>query len=314
MLLSRSAPVALLALLACDPGQRRADDLEAFRGNLDFLTEERLFGETHRAEFVAAAESETTQAIEGPAAPSNVSSTAVWAGWGHFIGTRDEDQVLDWTGTLSTSTGELTLVRTVKFDRRDQVLTPPDTRTIAFVSRTRPHFDGLIARLDATGGADVTLSTPNGSFAATPSTEPAIQRFDVEGTAAKVALLTVPVPEAGSCPHAVITGRWRDTTNARGNIDGRLVGRWFTPTGELVGHWRAFMGTRSDGSQVVFGKVIDADGNALALLEGTFDASALSLSVLGDNGESLGQVVLGLSRQDATRVQVLGVAETARCL
>ena len=130
-------------------------------------------------------------------------------------------------------------------------------------------------------------------------------------------MLSVPFDAAQPCARAVVGGRWRDVLDrprAKGTVEARLVGRWFTQEGQLVGYWRGFTGHRRNGDEVIFAKVIDPDGAALALLKGTIQDNAATLDVVTTDEEVAGSVHVTLDRDGAVRAHIVAVAEMARCL
>ncbi|MEW5854175.1 MAG: hypothetical protein AB2A00_35705 [Myxococcota bacterium] len=306
-------------LFACElpAAEEGLDDLQAPLGGFDFRREEPLFGPAHREQFIQAGESEVLQASTVAPRSAAAGDTALWVGWGHFLADRTDDEVADWTGTLSVEEGTLSLLRTIKFDRNDRILPAPDERTVAFESRTRPHFDGLVTRASTTGSAPapVTLMTRNGAFHHTPGSTALVEETDL-GNGVRVAFVSVPLSEEVPCAHAVVGGRWRglERGDRRRGVTHRLLGRWFTPEGELVGHWRAFAGQRQDGTRVFFGKVINPDGDALALLKGTVTDGVATVDVLDASEAVVGTLTLNLPLEGGAPGHTLSVANLSACL
>jgi hypothetical protein len=298
------------------------EDLEDGWGGFDFRAEEPLFGDAQRAEFVAAGESAVPRAMTTTSSSTSPSpgAQAVWVTWGHVLVDRQEPAWTDWSGSLVTQSGTLTLSRTLAFDAHDRILDPPDDRTVAWESRTRPHFDGVVARATVPPGASLpvlTLSTPPVTVTHQARDVPAMQVTRVDGTTLEVWVLSVPLNLEEPCARAVVVGRWRDVPDrprARGTVEARLVGRWLTPEGVLVGHWRGFTGHRRDGQEVLFAKVIDPDGTALALVRGPIHGDIASLEVVTPGHQAAGGAEVRLDRDGVSRSPVVAVAEMSRCL
>ncbi len=314
----RTVTVAVvgLHLLVLGCGDTTRQGVDQPNGGFDFSAEDPLFGPAHQDSFVSAGEASTTQPIMGPAiTPTTAARTwAVWTAWGHLVADRDEAQWTDWNGQVRSDVGTLTLERTLAFDRHDQLLAPPDERTVAFESRTRPHFDGLVTRLESDAANPVfTLDTNAVSLAHAPGDVPQLQDVQVPGTATSVVVVSIPLNAQTPCAHVLLTARWASAT--RGNLDGRLVGRVFAPQGTLLGHWRGFTGTRRDGTRVLFGKAIDPDGNALALLQGSVTGAQAHVDLSSNTNTVLGSLDLTIPAPGSVaRQHAAGVATMSGCL
>jgi hypothetical protein len=259
-----------------------------------------------------------------------------------------DDAWTDWSGTLGTASGVLSLLRTIAFDLEDKVLPPPNAQTIAFESRTRPHFDGLIARLNVDGEpSEVTLSTASGKLSFTPGAEPTSVELPVAGDEdLKVAFLSIPLGDP--CAHAVVAGRWRPVDHRectgghseesadaqprtqenaqapslaqrehrrRHKVEQRIRGRVMTPDGKLIGHWRGFSGKDRQGVERVFGKVIDAEGTPVALVRGTVDGEGnLQAELVGEDDSVLGRFGGSVREASGHRRYLLTTAATNACL
>src|SRR5438132_3260742 len=81
--------------------------------------------------------------------------------WGYLGGKRDARSWVNWTGGVSIDDGTATLEHLTYFDRRDEPVPSDDPRKVAWVSRTLPHFDGLIVKVVPTAQSHaVTFATP----------------------------------------------------------------------------------------------------------------------------------------------------------
>ena len=304
-------------------GGAGGDDLDAPHGGLDFSQEQPMFGAEHRGAFVAGGQAEEPQALEGHSAPAPDTTGvrhAVWAVWGRAQRSDRPTEATDWSGDLSLQTGVLSLARTLAFDRRDQVLDAPDQRTVAFTSRTRPHVDGLVAMAQGPAGNQVVLHTAAVSLQAQTGSTAVHTSAALEGGKQTAQLIVLPL-DPTTCTAALFTAhamraapRPLAALRGRSRIHQRAVGRALDPTGALLGHWRGFSGTRSDGQQVAFGKLVDRDGNALALMEGTptADGSGFDVTLLAPDHTVAGQVTL--AKGSADNPTLPAVADLNRCL
>lgn len=311
--------VLALVLPAAACGVGPVEDINAPWGGFDLSVEEPLFGSPHREQFMAAGENVAPQALtDNTPPPAAQRSWAIWAAWGHLLATRDDPAWTDWTGTLSVDDGSMSLLRTLAFDRHDRVEAAPDEGTVAFTSRTRPHFDGLVTRVtSSTASPTVTLQTTAATLPMATGAEPSRADATLPGSTVRAIMLAIPLQDDAPCAHGVFTGRWRAVEGPRARargVDGRVLGRLLSSEGALVGHWRGFTGTRADGNRVVFGKLIDADGNALARLRGTVEDDRVSLSFVDAADAEVGSAAFALEHADDNRAFLVGVPAFSRCL
>jgi hypothetical protein len=229
---------------------------------------------------------------DDPAAPPPPVITALRLTWGQLDGDpadiREEIQGLDWSGMLRVDRGVVVVRRVILFERpRDHLVRPrPDRRTVAWVSHTGPHFDGLIVEIiePAAAADSMTAGTPppNLLHLVTPQISLVIPVADLAGFDA-----TRPIDELGNalrleghrvtdedqCPKGFLGGVWRadqDSTTVEGGVfKGRWVGLW----GQLHGFVRGRYGLDSNGERVFFGKYIDQRGRCRGLLAGTWQAA-----------------------------------------
>lgn len=293
------------------------DDIQAPMGGLDFRAEAPLFGDAHRPDFVAAGESEATQAVEGPQRAAPPATVAIWAVWGRHPQSARPDTSTRWDGSLRVSGGTLELKRTLAFDRADGVDPSRDEATVTFHSRTRPHVDGLVAL--AHGATSAQLDTAALDAQLDVGGTGVGRAFVASGDQEEAAtLLALPLPADGTCANAVFSARPArvpPTARARG-VDRRWVGRAFAPDGALLGHWRAFAGTRRDGTRVLFGKLVDEAGNTRALMSGTpsADGQGLGVELQDADGNALGSLAVDRAEADGTPSSLPRVASLQRCL
>lgn len=295
-------------------GPQDPDDLDAPHGGFSFAAEAPLFGPAHRADFSVAGESSASQAVQDASVPAQTSKAAtthaVWAVWGRNPQAAVPAAWSTWDGTLATTSGTLVARRTLAFERQDGLDEPPNDQTVRFHSRTRPAVDGVVAL--SNGGESASFGSALMTLRA--DLEPAVtrQQGSTPDQEESALLLTIPLPTNGACSHAVMTGRVRPVRHS--GLEGRVVGRVWTPQGDLVGHWRAIFGTRRDGARVLWGKLIDAQGQPLARLTGTAtaDRSGFDVVLVDPADLSLGHVNIPIS--PGTRGVLPQVAALEHCL
>ncbi len=228
----------------------------------------------------------------GDDAPPPPRIVALRLTWGRLDGApediREEVQGLDWSGRLRVDRGLVVVRRVILFERpRDHLVLPrTDRRSVAWVSHTGPHFDGLIVEIiEPVAPADSASAgtlPPNVLHLATPQIALDIPVADLAGLD-----VTRPVDELGNalrleghrvtdedlCPKGFLGGVWLadgDSTTVEGGVfKGRWVGLW----GRLHGFMRGRYGLDSSGERVFFGKYIDTRGRCRGLLAGTWEAA-----------------------------------------
>ncbi|MBK9303775.1 MAG: hypothetical protein IPM94_07795 [bacterium] len=232
---------------------------------------------------------------DDPAAPPPPTVIALRLTWGQLDGApediREEVQGLDWSGRLRVDRGLVVVRRVILFERpRDHLVRPrPDRRTVAWVSHTGPHFDGLIVEVV------VPPAAPDSASAGTPA--PVMLHLVTPLVALDIPVaelagldVTHPVDELGNalrleghrvtdedlCPKGFLGGIWkadRDSTTVEGGVfKGRWVGLW----GRLHGFVRGRYGLDSSGERVFFGKYIDRQGRCRGMLAGAWEAADAS--------------------------------------
>ncbi len=286
-----------------------AMDLDQAYGGLTFTDEAPAFGDEYYAavslEDQASASDDPLQydaevreledaALQpaGTGAPPPPRIIALRLTWGRLDGApediREELQGLDWSGRLHVDRGLVVVRRVILFERpRDHLVRPrPDRRTVAWVSHTGPHFDGLIVEIiEPAAPADsanvgtvppnmlhlvtpqITLDIPVAELAGLDATRP----VDALGNALR--LEGHRVTDEDLCPKGFLGGVWkadRDSTTVEGGVfKGRWVGLW----GQLHGFMRGRYGLDSSGERVFFGKYIDQRGRCRGMLAGTWEVA-----------------------------------------
>jgi hypothetical protein len=261
-----------------DEAAEIAAALETDNGGLDMEDEAPLFGAED--DFAAAdmgdvtdfedpmATDETvTIAMDGPGA----AIARVQVMWGNF----PDDAApapRRWTGRISINRGALLVRRTIAFDELDRVIPRDDPRSVAFVSHTMPHVDGLLLVVadptpEAADPLTLTYTTEEGELFSTTLADlvagPVSEQFDDGSRIAANALLR---PAADGCAEGFLRGRWRQVDPHHGVLMGGVA----DAEGNPIGHVRGIYGQRRNGEQVFFGKYIDRDGRFQGIFAGEY--------------------------------------------
>jgi len=227
-----------------------------------------------------------------PTTPNRPTITVVKLLWGQLDGLiEDIDEsydVLDWSGMLRVDRGIVVVRRVILFERPGDHLVHPriDRHTVAFVSRTGPHFDGLIVEIiEPPLNADDPAVSPevNMLHLSTPQISLDFAMVDVNGLDE-----TYPVDEQGNalrieghlltdldlCPKGFLSGIWvaRPLVDEDGTVlaDGFFKGRWVNVWGNMMGYLRGRYGANDAGENVFFGKYINRGGQFRGILAGTY--------------------------------------------
>ncbi len=281
-------------------------DLDAPDGGLTATDEQPAFGEEYllQADLEDAdAESDDPlqadaevqqyeQMVDDPAAdpddPSRPRITALRLTWGQLDGSiEDIDEpfdVLDWSGMLRVDRGILVVRRVILFERpRDHLVFPRiDRRTVAWVSHTGPHYDGLLVEVIEPPVADQdsnAVDMPNMIHFTTPQLTLDIPVAELDGLdrlvevddqGNGVQLLGHRLGAEDLCPKGFLAGLWRSAPTDSVPEGGFFMGRWVDIWGHLRGYLRGRYGIDSSGERVLFGKYIDPRGHFRGLIRGTY--------------------------------------------
>lgn len=104
----------------------------------------------------------TNAALDVTTTPGAPAASHVKVAWGYLAGNRAWNREwVDWSGGLGVSAGKVTLEHLVYFDRGDRPEPTNDTDQVRWLSRTGPHYDGLVVKVEpSTADAKVHLGTP----------------------------------------------------------------------------------------------------------------------------------------------------------
>jgi len=200
--------------------------------------------------------------------------------------------MLDWTGEIHTDRGIVLVQRVIKFERPADHLVLPrlDRKTVAFVSNTTCHFDGLLLQIiERPQDFDPDNSEPNRLHI---NTGPYSGVYEVEALAGFNEIIQVDdngnlmqlngfnLSDTAYCPKGFLSGRFRhipaedsDLTMSDDNPGtqvGRLAGAYMDLTGRISGFMRGGYGYDAGGNPVFYGKYIGRRGIFRGLISGTW--------------------------------------------
>ena len=199
--------------------------------------------------------------------------------WGNLIVDFNESVPRDYSGIISIDDGAIVVERTIKFENHDtEIDTRIDPRFVAWKSRTLPHYDGLVIRLEpgATQDEENLLHIQIGPYQAefTVSELTDLIMLDVTGYGNdQVAIASHLGDEATS---GFVSGHWRDLENHDGGIQ---KGKWETSSGTLLGHERCRYLPTGDGEGEIKGKYIDTAGIFQGYLLGEYRKTSTELQI-----------------------------------
>jgi hypothetical protein len=296
-------------LVGCDPvtdspqdasnsgtAWEQSTNLTSEYGGYDFTAEPPAFGDP---EVQAIGAEESPVVVSDPESLATQNAFALRILWGQLRTNRDAQQVTDWSGRITVTSGGFAVLRTIAFEYPgDHLLLPRENRqTLGFVSHTRPSFDGLLLLVRDPGDPTATLRFETGPFTGS-WTFAELRDIDtvipVDAVGNAVALQGIPADSVATCPNGVVRGRWRERDGERGVFRGL----WATAFGRPVGHIRGHFGVNDQGERLWFGKIIDRDGLVIGLARGTWEPStdparpggAFSGHWMGRGGERQGGV------------------------
>lgn len=193
--------------------------------------------------------------------------------WGQLEGNRDATEPVDWSGSISVTSGAVAVLRTIAFEYpHDHLLHRDSRQELGFVSHTLPHYDGLLLVIKDGGDPEATLTFATGPLNETirlselRDIDRAI-RVRPEGNA--VAFTGIELDFDPACPHGGLRGEWVLRSGERGVFRGA----WVTALGEPIGHLRGHFGINDDGRRVWFAKIIDRAGEVVGLARGAWRPS-----------------------------------------
>jgi len=196
--------------------------------------------------------------------------------WGLLEYDSTATEVVDFSGSATTSKGVIGLMKTIRFEGNDKILFPrPDPAVLEYQSTVIGHLDGIsMVILDKdSANADGTIS--DGQFTLTTALFERTFSFEELDSLEVVETVT----EAGhqisimAFKKQVIPfgggffdGRW-----VRKNIKGGVFkGRWINSLGSHAGHLKGIWGVNNNDMKVYHGKYVTLNGQFGGLLSGNW--------------------------------------------
>ncbi len=225
---------------------------------------------------------------------------AVRLTWGFLA--RDEafggGDPVDWSGGATVGEGAVLAVRTIHFEQaqNDHIVRPrEDRKVLEWVSTTSGGLDGVqLLVLDPPTVADGGRAEGNTLSIEMPlvseSFEVALMdgldmTLAVDGDGHQFRIQARKVELLAECRRGWMSGRWHSRANTDDLGDdlaegrrGEFRGHWVNARGEIGGSMKGFYGVNARGHRVLFGKLIDSNGNFRGLVRGTWN-TAESLGV-----------------------------------
>ncbi len=198
--------------------------------------------------------------------------------WGQFRERNDDvEDSTDWSGAISVNAGKLIIFRTLGFDRNDSISERTDPKVINFISKTRPHFDGLrlkyvvcpsdLSTLSQGEEVTFTFNAPNLPFAKSYTTSDLAHMNDlvkdIDANSNKFQLQSV--LKSNLC-QGTMEGRWHTQENGLGVFKGKVD----SSDGIKLGHIKGVFAKDSQENNVFAAKFISRKGRFKGLVVGTY--------------------------------------------
>ena len=214
-------------------------------------------------------------------APGDLPKIAFTAVWGKLRLDPNVQQRTDWTGGLVVRGAAISRVRTIRFEQNDHLLPRQSRDHIRWASVTGPHHDGVQALVHVAdrNGAVRFQTAP---FAVTIPVRELNDYRRVFRVGDNQVAISAFVVNPQDCATGHMRGRW---SPANSDGIGQFIGRWMSEDGTLHGHVRGRYGVRANGDQVWAGKVINARGQFIGRMRGTWDNGHFEGNYAGRGGK-----------------------------
>jgi hypothetical protein len=247
-----------------------ATDLTSEYGGYQFADEKPAFGD---AEITKIEAEESPLVVDDPDSMDMHGCFALRILWGQLRGNPEAEQVTDWSGMISVTSGGLAVLRTIAFEvPYDHLLRRENRQEVGFVSHTQPHFDGLLLLVRDPGDPAAILRFETAPFTGAWTFQE-LREIDtvipVDELGNAVSLEGIAIDFDPACPNGAVRGHWVQRDGERGVFRGL----WVTALGRPVGHIRGHFGVNPEGARVWFGKIIDRDGRVIGLARGAWQPS-----------------------------------------
>ena len=193
--------------------------------------------------------------------------------WGNLIFDPDQQDVHNYSGTISIDDGLLVIERTVRFENHDsEIEVREDPTLVAWRSIVLPHYDGLVLRIEpgVTADANNYLHLNIGPYTADYSLAQLADMVSLEPTGLGDDQVAIASRLSAGEQGGFVTGHWRDLEQRTGGV---AKGKWETGSGTLLGHLRCRYYPTDEDAGDLRGKYIDTDGNFQGLLSGEYEGA-----------------------------------------
>lgn len=254
------------------------------------LSEEELIGDDELSSLVSERQSMTSEVSQQPAAAP---AFYVRLAWGYLAGNRSASSWLSWSGKASADGGaKVSLSHLIYFDRHDRPVPSTGPGEVSWRSRTLPHFDGLVLKVEPTvASTSLTFATPpySRTLAVADLAVGLNEHVVVDAAGHEVSISSVPAKGCGGFAlgyERAAPAGWLGfaglVTDETGAITGRL--RFRSDGGQLQARLIA-----ADGSQPYR---LNVKGEVVATGEGELDEAtgAFELRLVKPDGSSAGKV------------------------
>jgi hypothetical protein len=254
------AALLLAGLAACGVGAESEESL---------VTDAEIGGLQHQA---------LTEVVAPP--PAAAPSSHVRLAWGYLAGKVGAPHWIDWSGDLQVEGGTATLEHLIYFEHSDHFDPGTDPSEVQWTSRTRPHFDGLVIRVDpGTGSGVVHVTTPEFTtdLDAAQLAQGVEQHFTVDAAGHEVSISSIPAAGCGG----FALGYERPSHHGWLAFGGRLT--------DATGAFTHLLRFRADGPTLT-ARVLDEQRQVVATGQGQLDGEHFSLTLTRTDGSAFGTV------------------------
>ena len=236
-----------------EPEADELDELEEFQADDD--AEDIALGEVLEAD---------------PDLTKGVKAARLLVSWGQFPIDWDLEEPTAWAGAVYGIGAKVFVRRALRYEKHDYYAPCAGHQCVMIFSHTMPHHDGLILTVVAKPGAEnprVVVNFPGVYKRIIPvAAIPDVSEIStVDGLDNRVVLMGTTIKPL--CEAGLTHGYWKRLNPKGGIFGGKWISHDGAPMGKLAGIW----GKRADGTRVLFGAYLSADGTFKGVLKGTYE-------------------------------------------
>ncbi len=206
--------------------------------------------------------------------------------WGRPVFTPNAKKITDWTGQIRVTAGTIRPLRLVRFDLEDHLVADNDPTSVHFVSKTRPHHDGLLLRIVAPAGANGEVVFQTGPLTKSFAFSELAHLHAAVPTGGGEGVLFVGKAFDPACAGGFLKGFWKRS----GPHGGLLGGAWFNAQGDAVAKVLGIWGQRKDGKRLLFAMLVSPSG-LKGVIAGTYAPFPVELPGVLDGGMFKGLLI-----------------------